>query len=443
MALAQLPGISHRRVIGASALGALFEWYDFFMYGSLAVLLGKLFFPPGDPTTGFLSSLATFGAGFVVRPFGSLLFGRLGDLLGRKPTFLLTLLIMGGSTLLVGLLPTYGQIGAAAPAMLMGLRLIQGLALGGEYGGAATVVAEHAPPQRRGFATSWIQITTPLGFLLSLAVILSVRLLVGEAAFTAWGWRVPFLASSVLLAVSLRLRLRLEESPAFSQLKRARRLSSTPLRDAFGNRRNRRLLLLSLLGITAGQGVVSFTIHFYALFFLQHTLNVESVTAYLLVGSAMLIGTPLIVFFGALSDRIGAQPIMVTGMGLAAIGYLPLFRALTRAVNPHHPQPFDPALLNGPLSVALLTMMMIMAAMLYGPVTARLVDLFPTEIRYTSISLPFHLGNGWFGGLLPLIAAFLVIKTGNIYAGLYYPIGVCVMSILVSLIFLRPKRNQA
>jgi len=443
MALAQLPGISHRRAIGASALGALFEWYDFFMYGSLAVLLGKLFFPPGDPTTGFLSSLATFGAGFVVRPFGALVFGRLGDLLGRKPTFLLTILIMGVSTLLVGLLPTYGQIGAAAPAMLVGLRLIQGLALGGEYGGAATVVAEHAPPQRRGFATSWIQITTPLGFLLSLAVILSVRLLVGEAAFTAWGWRVPFLASSLLLAVSLRLRLRLEESPAFSQLKRARRLSSTPLREAFGNRRNRRLLLLSLLGITAGQGVVSFTIHFYALFFLQHTLNVESVTAYLLVGSAMLIGTPLIIVFGALSDRIGAQPIMVTGMGLAAIGYLPLFRALTWAVNPHHPQPFDPALLNGPIAVALLTLMMIMAAMVYGPITAQLVDLFPTEIRYTSISLPFHLGNGWFGGLLPLIAAFLVIKTGNIYAGLYYPIGVCVMSILVSLIFLRPKRNQA
>ena len=442
MAPAQLSRTSRYRALVASALGALFEWYDFFLYGSLAVLLGKLFFPAADPTTGFLSSLATFGAGFVVRPFGALVYGRLGDLLGRKPTFLLTILIMGGSTLLVGLLPTYGQIGAAAPAMLVGLRLIQGLALGGEYGGAATVVAEHAPPRRRGFATSWIQITTPLGFLLSLAVILSVRLRVGEAAFTAWGWRVPFLASSVLLALSVFMRLRLEESPAFSQLKLARKNSSTPLRDAFGNRRNRRLLLLSLLGITAGQGVVSFTIHFYALFFLQHTLNVESVTAYLLVGSAMLIGTPLIIFFGALSDRIGAQPIMVAGMGLAAIGYLPLFKALTRAVNPLHPQPFDPALLNGPLAVVILTLMMIMAAMVYGPVTARLVDLFPTEIRYTSISLPFHLGNGWFGGLLPLIAAFLVVKTGNIYAGLYYPIGVCVMSILVDLLFLRPKRNN-
>jgi len=442
MAPAQLSRTSRYRALVASALGALFEWYDFFLYGSLAVLLGKLFFPAADPTTGFLSSLATFGAGFVVRPFGALVFGRLGDLLGRKPTFLLTILIMGGSTLLVGLLPTYGQIGAAAPAMLVGLRLIQGLALGGEYGGAATVVAEHAHPRRRGFATSWIQITTPLGFLLSLAVILSVRLRVGEAAFTAWGWRVPFLASSVLLALSVFMRLRLEESPAFSQLKLARKNSSTPLRDAFGNRRNRRLLLLSLLGITAGQGVVSFTIHFYALFFLQHTLNVESVTAYLLVGSAMLIGTPLIIFFGALSDRIGAQPIMVAGMGLAAIGYLPLFKALTKAVNPLHPQPFDPALLNGPLAVVILTLMMIMAAMVYGPVTARLVDLFPTEIRYTSISLPFHLGNGWFGGLLPLIAAFLVAKTGNIYAGLYYPIGVCVMSILVDLLFLRPKRNN-
>ena len=443
MALALLTRTSRHRAIVASALGALFEWYDFFLYGSLAVLLGKLFFPAADPTTGFLSSLATFGAGFVVRPFGALVFGRLGDLLGRKPTFLLTILIMGGSTLLVGLLPTYGQIGAAAPAMLVGLRLIQGLALGGEYGGAATVVAEHASPRRRGFATSWIQTTTPLGLLLSLAVILSVRLRVGEAAFTAWGWRVPFLASSALLALSLFMRLRLEESPAFSQLKLVRKNSSTPLRDALGNRRNRRLLLLSLLGITAGQGVVSFTIHFYALFFLQHTLNVESVTAYLLVGSAMLIGTPMIIFFGALSDRIGAQPIMVAGMGLAAIGYLPLFKALTRAVNPLHPQPFDLAQLNWPMAVSILTLMMIMAAMVYGPVTARLVDLFPIEIRYTSISLPFHLGNGWFGGLLPLIAAFLVAKTGNIYAGLYYPIGVCLMSILVTMLFLRPQRNQA
>ena len=401
------------------------------------MLLGKLFFPAADPTTGFLSSLATFGAGFVVRPFGALVFGRLGDLLGRKPTFLLTILIMGGSTLLVGLLPTYGQIGAAAPAMLVALRLIQGLALGGEYGGAATSVAEHAPPHRRGFATSWIQITTPLGFLLSLAVILGVRLLVGEAAFTAWGWRVPFLASSPLLALSLVLRLRLEESPAFSQLKLARKNSCTPLRDAFGNRCNRRLILISLFGITAGQGVVTFTIYFYALFFLQNTLNVETVTAYVLVGSAMLIGTPLMVFFGALSDRIGAHPIMLTGFGLAAIGYLPLFKALTRAVNPHYPEPFDPGLLNGPRAVFILTLMMVMAAMVYGPITARLVDLFPIEIRYTSISLPFHLGNGWFGGLLPLIAAFLVAKTGNIYGGLYYPIGICAMSILVSLLFLR------
>jgi len=429
--------------IATSALGALFEWYDFFLYGSMAVLLGKLFFPASDATTGFLSSLATFGAGFVVRPFGALLFGRLGDQLGRKPTFLLTILIMGCSTVMVGLLPTYGQIGAAAPTLLVALRLIQGLALGGEYGGAASVVAEHAPPGRRGFATSWIQITTPLGFLLSLVVILSVRLLVGEEAFTAWGWRVPFLASSLLLTVSVLMRLRLEESPAFQHLKAARRISATPLLDAFGNRRNRRLLLLSLLGITAGQGVVSFTIHFYALFFLQHTLNVETVTAYLLVGTGMLIGTPWIVVFGALSDRIGPQPIMVTGMGLAAISYLPLFQGLTRAVNPLYPQPHNPTLLNAPLAVLILTLMMIMAAMVYGPTTARLVDLFPTEIRYTSISIPFHLGNGWFGGLLPLIAAALVVKTGNIYAGLIYPIAVCVMSIVVSLIYLPPQRDMS
>jgi MFS family permease len=434
---------SSRRTIVASALGALFEWYDFFVYGSLAVLLGKLFFPAGDASTGFLSSLATFGAGFVVRPFGALLFGRLGDQLGRKPTFLLTILIMGGSTVLMGLLPTYGQIGPAAPALLVALRLLQGLALGGEYGGAATFVAEHASPRRRGFATSWIQITTPLGFLLSLAVVLSVRVLVGEAAFSAWGWRLPFLASGLLLAVTLQMRLRLEESPAFSELRKGRGISAAPLRDAFGNRRNRRLLLLSLLGISAGQGVVTFTIYFYALFFLQHTLNVEAVTAYLLVGSGMLIGTPLIVVFGALSDRIGAQPILVTGMGLAAISYQPLFRALTRAVNPLYPQPFNPALLNGPLAVVILTLMMILAAMVYGPITARLVNLFPTEIRYTSISLPFHLGNGWFGGLLPLIAAALVVRTGDIYAGLYYPIGVCGMSVLVSLVFLRGQGREA
>lgn len=437
------PGISRtsrRRAIVASSLGTIFEWYDFFLYGALALLLGKLFFPPGNETAAFLSSLATFGAGFVVRPFGAVVFGRLGDLVGRKHTFLLTIVIMGASTALVGLLPTYKQIGMAAPILLVTLRMAQGLALGGEYGGAATYVAEHSPANRRGFDTSWIQTTATLGFLLSLAVILSSRLLLGEQTFASWGWRIPFLVSSLLVAISIYIRLKLKESPAFAELKAENKTSATPLKDAFGNWKNLKVLLTSLLGITAGQGVVWYTGQFYALFFLQNTLKVDAVTAYLLIGAALLIGTPFFVIFGALSDRIGRQRIMLLGMGLGAISFIPLFKALTHFVNPAYPAPYNPALLNAPMVVLILATLMIYVALVYGPIAAFLVELFPTEIRYTSISLPYHLGNGWFGGLLPLIAASLVVKTGNIYAGLYYPIGVCIMSIVVSVIFLRQKR---
>jgi MFS family permease len=437
------PGISRtsrRRAIVASSLGTIFEWYDFFLYGALALLLGKLFFPPGNETAAFLSSLATFGAGFVVRPFGAVVFGRLGDLVGRKHTFLLTIVIMGASTALVGLLPTYKQIGIAAPILLVTLRMAQGLALGGEYGGAATYVAEHSPANRRGFDTSWIQTTATLGFLLSLAVILSSRLLLGEQTFASWGWRIPFLVSSLLVAISIYIRLKLKESPAFAELKAENKTSATPLKDAFGNWKNLKVLLTSLLGITAGQGVVWYTGQFYALFFLQNTLKVDAVTAYLLIGAALLIGTPFFVIFGALSDRIGRQRIMLLGMGLGAISFIPLFKALTHFVNPAYPAPYNPALLNAPMVVLILATLMIYVALVYGPIAAFLVELFPTEIRYTSISLPYHLGNGWFGGLLPLIAASLVVKTGNIYAGLYYPIGVCIMSIVVSVIFLRQKR---
>lgn len=443
MALPLSTPTSRRRAIVASSLGTIFEWYDFFLYGALAVLLGKLFFPSGNETAAFLSSLATFGAGFVVRPFGAVVFGRLGDLVGRKHTFLLTIVIMGVSTALVGLLPTYSQIGMAAPILLVTLRLAQGLSLGGEYGGAATYVAEHAPAHRRGFDTSWIQTTATLGFLLSLVVILSTRLLLGEAAFAVWGWRIPFIVSTVLVVISVYIRLKLRESPAFAELKAENRTSATPLRDAFGDPRNRRVLLTSLLGITAGQGVVWYTSQFYALFFLQNTLKVDAVTSYLLIGAALVIGTPFFVLFGALSDRIGRQRIMLAGMGLGAISFIPLFQALTHYTNPNYPAPYNPALLNAPMVVVILSILMLYVALVYGPIAAYLVELFPVRIRYTSISLPYHLGNGWFGGLLPLIAASLVVKTGNIYAGLYYPIAVCVMSMVVSLLFLRRTSDRS
>ncbi len=511
---------AHRRVIFASSLGTVFEWYDFYLYGTLAVFFSALFFPPGHDTAAFLASLATFGAGFAVRPLGALVFGRIGDRVGRKYTFLITIIVMGLATALVGILPTYAQIGIWAPILLVSLRLAQGLALGGEYGGAATYVAEHAPPGRRGYYTSWIQTTATLGFFLSLAVILACRLGFGEAAFKDWGWRVPFLLSVVLLGVSVYIRLKLQESPVFAEMKAEGRLSRAPLTESFGQWSNARIVLLALFGATAGQGVVWYTGQFYALFFLQNTLKLDFQTSYLLIAAALLLGTPFFVFFGRLSDRIGRKHIMVTGCLLAAITFIPIFKGLTLSVNPAlaefearaaitvagrdchfrifakpatpcdqardfltksgvsyqrlppptdqevvtrigdrrlegfdeaayraalgdsgYPAAADPERVNLPITVALLLVLMIYVTMVYGPIAAFLVELFPTQIRYSSMSLPYHIGNGWFGGFLPFLAAALVVLTGNIYYGLWYPIAIAAMSGVVGLIGLKETKD--
>ena len=511
---------AHRRVIFAASLGTVFEWYDFYLYGTLAVFFSALFFPPGNDTAAFLASLATFGAGFAVRPLGALVFGRIGDRVGRKYTFLITIVLMGLSTALVGVLPTYAQIGIWAPILLVTLRLAQGLALGGEYGGAATYVAEHAPHGRRGYYTSWIQTTATLGFFLSLAVILACRLGFGEEAFRTWGWRVPFLLSVLLLGISVYIRLKLEESPVFVEMKAAGRLSRAPLTESFGQWSNGRIVLLALLGATAGQGVVWYTGQFYALFFLQNTLKLDFQTSYLLIAAALLIGTPFFVFFGRLSDRLGRKTIMVAGCLLAAATFIPIFHGLTHAVNPAlaqfeeraavavaardchfrvfakpatpcdqardfltksgvsyeqlpaepghdvvttiagqrlegydeasyraaltaggYPTAADPQHVNFPVTLLLLTTLMIYVTMVYGPIAAFLVELFPTQIRYSSMSLPYHIGNGWFGGFLPFLAAALVVLTGNIYYGLWYPIAIAAMSGVVGLICLKETKD--
>jgi MFS family permease len=515
------------KVVTASSLGTVFEWYDFYIYGTLAAFFGKLFFPPGNETAAFLSSLALFGVGFSVRPFGALVFGRIGDLVGRKYTFLVTILVMGLSTALVGVLPTYEQIGFWAPTFLVVLRLAQGLALGGEYGGAATYVAEHAPRGKRGLYTSWIQTTATLGFFLSLAVILGLRQIMDPAAFASWGWRIPFLVSIVLLAISVYIRLKLRESPVFLEMKSQGKASKSPLRDSFARWENARHVLIALLGATAGQGVVWYAGQFYALYFLTSTLKVDYVNAYVLVAIALLIGTPFFVLFGHLSDRIGRKKVILAGFALAVFTYVPLFRGLTSAANPAlaeamerspvilhtieyrnvveltveavvdaagkivglkradtptdqarnflnargipftlaptrpeaplvldvggqttvvgfdpakfdaalapigYPKSADPARLNKPLVITLLTVLMLYVTMVYGPIAAFLVELFPTNIRYTSMSLPYHIGNGWFGGFLPLIAASIVVFTGDIYAGLWYPIAIALMSLTI------------
>jgi MFS family permease len=512
---------AHRRVIFASSLGTVFEWYDFYLYGTLAVFFSSLFFPPGNETAAFLASLATFGAGFAVRPLGALVFGRIGDLVGRKYTFLITIVVMGLSTALVGVLPTYERIGIWAPILLVSLRLAQGLALGGEYGGAATYVAEHAPAGKRGYYTSWIQTTATLGFFLSLAVILACRLGFGEDDFRAFGWRVPFLLSVGLLAVSVYIRLKLQESPVFAEMKAGGRLSRAPLRESFGQWRNGRIVLLALLGATAGQGVVWYTGQFYALFFLQNTLKLDFQTAYLLIAAALVIGTPFFVLFGRLSDRVGRKRIMVAGCLLAALTYIPIFKGLTLSVNPAlaefeqraavtvaasdchfrvfarprtscdqardfltkagvnyervapepgqdvvtviagrrlggfdeaayraaldaagYPSAPDPARVNLPVTLVLLVVLMIYVTMVYGPIAAFLVELFPTRIRYSSMSLPYHIGNGWFGGFLPFLAAALVVLSGNIYYGLWYPIAIAAMSGLIGLLLLRETKDN-
>jgi MFS family permease len=529
----------HTLVIIASSLGTMFEWYDFFIYGTLAAFFGKLFFPPGNGSTAYLSSLALFGVGFSVRPFGALVFGRLGDLVGRKHTFLLTIILMGLSTTLVGLLPTYSQVGFAAPLALVVLRLTQGLALGGEYGGAVIYVAEHAPREKRGFYTGWIQTTSTCGLFLALVVIGLLRHFMSAAGFAQWGWRVPFLISFVLLAISVYIRLRLEESPIFAEIKAQGRSSRAPLTDSFANWANARIVLISLFGATAGQGVVWYAGQFYTLYFLTTTLGVDYVTAYKLVATALFVGAFLAVWCGALSDVLGRKRMIVAGFLLSVLCYQPIFHALTRAANPAladamerspvvlttgeykgpvalgldavadaakkivrpstarsetdkarnylnaHGIPFalaplqsadaqvtlrvgggaavsgfdekayaaalmpagyptraDPSAINSPVVIALLVAMLAFSAMVYGPIAAFLVELFPTRIRYTSMSLPYHIGNGWFGGFLPLIATSIVVFTGNIYAGLWYPIGIAAMSLVVGALLLPETKDR-
>jgi MFS family permease len=502
-----------KRVILASSLGTVFEWYDFYLYGSLAVFFGKLFFPPGNETAALLASLATFGAGFAVRPFGALLFGRVGDIVGRKYTFLITIVVMGACTFLTGLVPTYASIGWWAPVLLVSLRLLQGLALGGEYGGAATYVAEHAPNNRRGYDTSWIQTTATLGIVLSLVVILFFRLNMTTEDFASWGWRIPFWFSIILLGISVYIRLRLEESPVFAKIKSEGKTSKAPLKESFTNPQNLKLVLIALFGAVAGEGVVWYTGQYYALYFLVAVLKVDYVTVYTLIIIALLIGTPFFIFFGALSDRIGRKRIMMAGFILAVVTFIPIFKGLTHYANPaleeaaaanpvvlygrdcgkpcdgardylaksgvpyshadaksgeslvmsvgssevkgfdaaayasalkaaNYPTKADPSRINYVMIVVLLVILVIYVTLVYAPIAAFLVELFPTRIRYSSMSLPYHIGNGWFGGFVPLIATSVVVATGNIYAGLYYPIGIALLTFIVGSIFIRETKDH-
>jgi len=528
----------HSLVIVASSLGTVFEWYDFYIYGTLAAFFGKLFFPAGSETAGYLSSLALFGVGFSVRPFGALVFGRLGDLAGRKYTFLITIIVMGLSTALVGMLPTYASIGFMAPIILVVLRLAQGLALGGEYGGAAIYVAEHAPQGKRGLYTGWIQTTATLGLFLALVVIGILRGVMTPEQFAAWGWRVPFLLSFILLGVSVYIRMKLEESPIFAEMKAQGNGSKAPLTESFGEWKNLSIVLKALFGATAGQGVVWYTGQFYVLYFLTTTLKVDYVTTYILIAISLVIGAGMMVGFGRLSDKVGRKKIIMLGLILAALAYQPLFRELTRAANPAlaeamvkspvvlstaqyegkvgltiaalsdaakkivlptkatsdtdkarnylnshgipfslaplqeadaqvgltvngtyvagfdekayekalapagYPKKADPAAINKPEVVLLLTILLGLVALVYGPIAAYLVELFPTRIRYTSMSLPYHIGNGWFGGFLPLIAASIVVFTGDIYAGLWFPIIVAAVTFVIGMSLLPETKDR-
>jgi len=439
-----------RSVIFAASLGTLFEWYDFYLYGSLAVFFGGLFFPSTNETAQLLASLATFGAGFGVRPLGAIVFGHIGDLVGRKYTFLITMVAMGLATALIGLLPTYASWGLLATVLLVLLRLLQGLALGGEYGGAATYVAEHVPDARRGYYTSFIQTTATLGFFLSMGVIGTTRTLLGEDEFKAWGWRLPFLLSFFLLAVSVYIRLRMAESPLFSRMKRTGKGSTNPLKESFTNPVNLRYVLIALFGAAAGQGVVWYTGQFYALTFLQATLKLDWKTAFLLMSIALALSTPLFVVFGALSDRIGRKKIMLGGCLLAALTYVPIYMGMKHFANPDGLPVADPAQIQYVPMVLLLFVQMVYVCMVYGPIAAFLVELFPTRIRYTSMSLPYHLGNGWFGGFLPLIATAVTASSwakvnfgdAAIYTGLLYPIGICLLTVVIGSIFVRETREN-
>lgn len=532
-----------RKVIFASSLGTVFEWYDFYLYGSLAAIIAKQFFAGTDPNTAFIFALLAFAAGFIVRPFGALVFGRLGDMIGRKYTFLVTIVIMGFSTFVVGLLPSYASIGIAAPIILVSLRILQGLALGGEYGGAATYVAEHAPDDKRGAFTAWIQTTATLGLFLSLMVILGTRTAIGEEAFADWGWRVPFLVSVFLLAVSVWIRLSMNESPAFAKMKAEGKTSKAPLTESFGQWKNLKIVILALVGLTAGQAVVWYTGQFYALFFLQQTLKVDGATANILIAASLVIGTPFFIVFGSLSDKIGRKPIIMAGCLIAALTYFPIFSALTHYANPAlesalknapvvvtadpadcqfqfnptgtkkftsscdivkaklaassvnytneiapagtvasvkvgdtviasynsnglskddaaakskafttafgdaikaagYPAKADPAQINKPMVLVLLTILVLYVTMVYGPIAAMLVEMFPTRIRYTSMSLPYHIGNGWFGGLLPTTAFALVAFKGDIYYGLWYPIIIALGTFVIGTLFIKETKDN-
>lgn len=419
------------KVIFASSAGTLIEWYDFYIFGSLAVIIADQFFPKGNETVALLSTLATFATGFIVRPFGALFFGRIGDVVGRKYAFLLTLLIMGGATTAIGLLPNYETIGVLAPILLLVLRLLQGLALGGEYGGAATYVAEHSPDGQRGFFTSFIQTTATLGLFVSLGVILVTRSYMGEESFKEWGWRIPFVLSIVLVVFSFYIRRKMSESPVFAQMKASGKASTSPLRDSFMNPANRKLVLIALFGATAGQGVVWYTGQFYALYYLQTVLKVDFALASKIIAISLLLATPFFVFFGWLSDRIGRKKIMLGGMLIAALTYIPIYQAMASAAEAG----------SSGLLVFLCFIQVIYVTMVYGPIAAFLVELFPTNIRYTSMSLPYHIGNGVFGGLVPLIGTALVASTGNNYAGLYYPIAVALLTVLIGGLLIKERRG--
>jgi MFS family permease len=537
---------AHKRVIFASSLGTVFEWYDFYLYGALLTVISKKFFSGMNDTTAFMFALLAFAAGFLVRPFGALVFGRLGDLVGRKYTFLVTIVLMGSSTALVGLLPSYATIGVAAPIILIILRLLQGLALGGEYGGAATYVAEHAPNGKRGLYTSWIQTTATMGLFLSLLVVLACRMSMSTESFEAWGWRIPFLASIALLAISVYIRLQLQESPVFAEMKAEGSLSKAPLSESFTKWPNLKIVLLALLGATAGQAVVWYGGQFYALFFLEKVLQVEGTAANLIMAAALLLGTPFFVVFGALSDKIGRKKIVLAGCLLAVLTYFPIFKGLTHFANPAldaavttspvtvvadpaecsfqfdpvgkkqytsscdmlkgalarmgvsysnetapagqtasvrvgdtlvnfvappsagvlssaeykkaqdaaaaplkavlveagYPPKADMSALNYPMVILLCWLLVIYVTMVYGPIAAWLVELFPARIRYTSMSLPYHIGNGWFGGFLPVTSFAIVAATGNIYNGLWYPVVVASITLVVGSLFLRETKDS-
>ncbi len=529
-----------KKVVFASSLGTVFEWYDFYLFGAMAAIIAKNFFSGLDESTRIIFVLLAFAAGFAVRPFGAIVFGRLGDLVGRKYTFLVTILIMGVATFITGILPTYASIGIWAPILLIALRLLQGLALGGEYGGAATYVAEHAPAGRRGFYTSWIQTTATVGLMLSLIVILGTRTSLGEKAFEEWGWRVPYLVSIVLLGISVWIRMQLHESPAFAKMKAEGKHSKAPLTESFGEWKNLKVVILALVGLTAGQAVVWYSGQFYTLFFLERMAKVDGPTANILVAVSLILGTPFFVLFGWLSDKIGRKPIIMAGLLIAALTYFPLFKALTHYANPaletaqksspikvtadpancsfqfnptgtakfttgcdvakaflatrglpyvnvagaagstaqisvgskvvmsydaaaanakeeaarfgkemadairdaNYPAKADPAQMNKPMIILLLTIMVIYVTMVYGPIAAMLVELFPTKIRYTSMSLPYHIGNGWFGGFLPATSFAIVAAQGDIYSGLWYPIIIAAITFVIGMLFVRETKDR-